>query len=392
MKEVNFLIEDSEAGQELKRSALTSHFSDRPLHAQIIENGYVLMSKGWHGGRCDGGVVDAHLHYISSTGYTSTGGCGYEFDPSGAVSKTCCIFIGSIHPVYGHAITDALRKLWFFFTDEGQRLISEGYELVYITTQDSKMPSWHLHIFELAGIDITKLVHLHHTARYDRIVVPDDSLFNHNGELYFTNEFRNVIDSIKSRIRQTSDFLAIPDGGSYYFTRTAFNHIMREVGEPTLERTFRRHGFDIVSPEKLSFEQQVAILMKCQRFASTEGSCSHSAIFCSPQSEVIVLRKADYANKYTPMIADFVGNKTIVIDAHHSIMTNPSLPMLGPFYLCVTSCLNKYFNIPSGGAFLGIRPSYWLYLASHHKIVNLFLRIYDKVVRRGLGWRRLPLG
>lgn len=129
--------------------------------------------------------------------------------------------------------------------------------------------------------------------------------------------------------------------------------------------------------------------MKCRRFASTESSTSHAAIFCNNDSEVVILRKADYENKYSVMIADFVGNRTTFIDAHHSIKTNPNLPMLGPFYLCTTKYLQKYFNSASRGTFLASHPSYWLYLISHYKIVNLFLRFYDRVVRRGLGLRRV---
>lgn len=241
MKEVDFFIsEDSKVGQNLKHSASITHFSERSLHAEVVENGYVLMSKSWHGGLCDGGVVDADLHYISSTGYTSSGGCGYDFDYSSAAYGKCCVFIGSFHPVYGHAITDALRKLWYLGTDEGKRLISEGYEVIYITTQNSEMPDWHLHILGLAGVDVSNLVHLRQTTKYKKIVVPDDSLYGDNGQIYYTDLFCSTIETIKANVRQTELFRLIPDNGSYYFTRTGCNHIVREMGEPALENEFRK--------------------------------------------------------------------------------------------------------------------------------------------------------
>ena len=390
MKEVSFFInEDSNVSPILKHSALAPHFSDRSLHALVVEKGYVLVSKSWHGDRCDGGVVDADLQYITSTGYFPYGGCGYDFDPESAASGNCCIFIGSFHPVYGHAITDDLRKLWFLNTEEGKRLIAEGYEVVYITTTDSKMPEWHLHILELAGVDTSKLVHLHTTTKYEKIVVPDDSFSGENGLLCYTEVFRSTVETIKANVRQSDFYKQAPDNGSYYFTRVGCNDITREMGEPALEKVFRKHGYEIIEPERLPFEQQVSLLMKCRRFASTEGSVSHASIFCNQDSEVVILRKADYENKYSVMIADFVDNRTVFIDAHHSSKANPELPMLGPFYLCVTTYLKKYFNRNARGAFLALRPSYWLYLTSHNRIVNRFLRRYDEDVRRGMGLRRL---
>ena len=62
MKEVEFFIsEDSKVGQNLKHSASINHFSERSLHAEVVENSYVLMYRIWYSDLCDGGVVDADL-------------------------------------------------------------------------------------------------------------------------------------------------------------------------------------------------------------------------------------------------------------------------------------------------------------------------------------------
>ena len=392
MKNIRFFVDKSQISEQMKLSARLSYHIEKSLHYREIDKGYVLMSRAWHGGCCDGGVVDADLNFVDHTGYSINRGCGYDFDSTIAAKGSRCIFIGSFHTVYGHAITDALRKLWFLNTAEGQQLIGDGYEIVYITTKDSKMPQWFLHILEMATVNKKQFIHLHTTTRYDKIIVPDDSLVCEDNRILYTEVFRSTIETIKERVRQTDIYKQVPEGGSYYFTRTGCNHIMREMGEPALEKEFKKQGFEIISPEQLPFEHQVSLLMKCQRQASTESSTSHAAIFCTPESEVIILRKADYENKYSMMIADFVGNKTVFIDANHSIKTNKSLPMLGPFYLFVTQNVRTFFNSKSGGVNICLHPSYWLYLWSKHKIVNFFLRLYDKLIRRGLGWRRVWLG
>ena len=68
-----------------------------------------------------------------------------------------------------------------------------------------------------------------------------------------------------------------------------------------MENVFRKKGFKVFSPEELTVKQQIALLMNCDEFASTEGSCAHNSIFCKPGTKVLILRKADYANSYQIM-------------------------------------------------------------------------------------------
>lgn len=387
MKQLSYYIKETDNGRRLRKENTYNFLLTKTLKTTVLKDGYVLISKAWHeGGRCDGGVADANHNYIASTGYTSTGGCGYDFDGSSAAAGDKCIFIGSIHPVYGHAITDTLRKLWFLKTAEGQRMMDGGYKVVFVTTKNSDLPKWQYKIFELAGIDASLLVHVRVTTKYNTIVVPDDSLGMEDGRLQYTKEFCSIIDEIKQNaVKRIPVDKCFPE--KLYFTRTRCNLMIREMGEPELEKLFCLHGFTIVSPERHPIEEQIAMLMRCKRFAATECSCSHAAIFCNADCEVIILRKTDYVNKYSSMIADMLGNKTVFVDANMSTIANPSLPMLGPFFLCVTpelsACLdgnaNNSKNLTGGGFCQWFK--YKVYLHSHNKVVHYVIRVYDKVRR-----------
>ena len=387
MKQISYFIKDTETGRQLRKENNYDFLSHRKLGTTVLNDGYVLLSRAWHdGGRIDGGVTDTNHNYIASTGYTSTGGCGYDFDDNTASIGDRCIFIGSIHPVYGHAITDTLRKLWFLKTAEGQRMIDEGYQVVFITTMNSELPKWQYKIFELAGLDPSLLTHVRQTTRYNTIVVPDDSLGMEDGRRQYTKVFCTTIDEIKQNaVKHIPADKHFPE--NLYFTRTRCNLMTREMGEPELEKMFRRHGFTIISPERHSIEEQIVMLMQCKRFAATECSCSHAAIFCNPDCEVIILRKADYVNKYSSMIADMLGNRTVFVDANKSTMANPSLPMLGPFFLCVTPELIEYMDIGTNNSkdIIGGGICQWFkykaYIHSHKKTIHYAIRVYDKVRR-----------
>lgn len=358
-----FFIKEDPIGNDLRESCRRSHYSDKKLGFKKIDDGYVLVSRKWDSNfKLEGGIVDANMCYIPGTGYTDTGGCSYEFDASNVESAGRCVFLGTFNICYGHAITDALKRLWFLDTEEGRNLIlDDSVDFVYITSCNDDMPQWHMKVFELAGVDVSRIKHIRHTTKYKEIIIPDNSLFKEPGLLFYTDEFREIIEKIKDNVRRTACYEMTPSL-DLYFTRTALKDIsVRETGEKSIEKFFKKEGFKVYSPEKLPLEEQISLLMKCNRFAATEGSCSHASVFCDSSAEVIILRKVDNVNSYSAMISDLVGHRTVFIDVNHSIMTNKTAPVVGPFYLYVTKELHDYLGQSSFIIPLSLRPSYLAY-------------------------------
>lgn len=379
-----FFVKEDSTANKLKEVCYKSHYSNKKLGYRVIKDGYVLISRKWDEAfHLEGGVVDSDMFYIPETGYTDTGGCSYEFDLSSVEYRNKCIFLGTIHPVYGHAITDALKRLWFLNTEFGRKLIKDSsVDLVYITSCNGNMPQWHLKIFELAGVDVSRLKHIRNTTKYNEIIIPDNSLFKENGMLCYSNEYREIIEKIKDNVRSTTYFESAPSYDLYY-TRTALKDASRrEIGEKSIEKLFKKRGFQVFSPETLPLEEQISLLIKCNRFAATEGSCSHASVFCNSSAEVIILRKVNNVNWYSPMISDFVGNRTVFVDANHSVMANKKAPVVGPFYLYVTKELSRFWGLKSFAVPLIFRPSYWNY-----RCFFPIRREYYRL-RAGIGLRR----
>lgn len=92
------------------------------------------------------------------------------------------------------------------------------------------------------------------------------------------------------------------------------------------------------------------MLQGCKSFATTEGSCSHNALFMKPGSELIVVRKIDSCNGYQHPINSMKELNVTYIDA--SLTHFPSdrkKPWAGPFFIY----LNKRL-----AAFAGVRPHF----------------------------------
>lgn len=352
-----YYIKKKESLQALKEECSIPRLSSKQLSAKYYSNSIVLKSKGWNGCNLLGGVKDCDGKFIANTCYSTldagTGNYDISIDKINKVNKIA-IFIGYLYPVWGHVISDALAKLWFLQKEECKSLIKQGAQIVYITEYNKPLPSWNKDIFALVGYNVDDWVHVTNSTLYDKVIVPDDSLFAVNRKLYYTAEFVMTINEIKKNVKYKGE---LPE--KLYYTRSAIQDAREWGREKTVEELFKKKGFTIISPEKHSVQSQIAMMIHCKEFASTEGSCSHNSLFCSPGTIVYILRRADYVNRYTSFIGYLAQLRTVFIDANTSTRVNKRYPMLGPFYLSVTKELKlalrlNIFTIPS---YISIR--YW---------------------------------
>ena len=79
-----------------------------------------------------------------------------------------------------------------------------------------------------------------------------------------------------------------------YLTRRKLRK-KKEIGEWRFEFFFKFNGYKIISPERLSIEQQAIIMRNAQSIASIEGTHAHGIVWCSRtdsnMKQQIILRK-----------------------------------------------------------------------------------------------------
>lgn len=254
------------------------------------------------------------------------------------------LYLGMFHDTWGHCITDCLAHLWVLFSEKVPEHIRNAH-LIYTTQPTRPLPSTFFKLLEILGIDFSKLEWVSKPTKFRRIYLPDKSIYldaDTNRRMY-TPEYEDIINRIISKIDADERYPKL------YFTRTAFSN-NRDFGEDAVEKVFRDMGYHIVSPEKYSFEEQVAMLKGCKSFASTEGSCSHNALFMRSGSELIIIRKIDHPNRYQHLINYMKKLNVTYIDANLShFPDNRQRPWLGPFFVYV----NKRM-----AAFAGVQPHF----------------------------------
>lgn len=334
---------------KIEEESQKSHFYSGKLSHKIITKGIVLPSLDYdEEGILPGGIIDKG-DFVESSAYAEYCCKTYPLTELPVTISKKVLFIGFFLNCYGHGITDNIKKLWWL-----KQNTWDG-PIIYICERNKPLSQWQIEIFRLAGFDTKNWEQVIVPTQYDEILIPDNSIINDHEFRYYTEEYRQIINTIKQNTKTPQHVY-----DKIYFTRTGEKNVWREFGEHFVETAFRKNGYTVISPEKLPVEEQIGLMKNCKTFVSTEGSCAHNSVFCSPDTQVVILRKADYANSYQIMINEFADLDITYIDIHHSSKTDKIQPWHGPFYLYITKNLAKYlklrYNIPYWAHF-----SYWVY-------------------------------
>lgn len=364
--------------EQMKRLTSMSYKKDKRLSCSQYDNAYILPSLPQK--KRVGGVFDSDRHFVSSSAMDNCSNpSAFKVDCDEIERKDeVVIFIGTFCSIWGHALTDSLKKLWFLFTDEGQSLLEAGARIAYLYLE--KPDSYTHKVLQLVGVDMNKVVDTSRAYQYKRVYVPDSSIMHSPSDedwRFFTDEYKMVI----KRLADNIDTLCEEKNEYYekvYFSRRYSSQVGREWGERDIERVFRNLGYEIIYPEKLSILQQAAILRRCTCFATTEGSISQSAVFCKPGTHVTIVRKCNRPNFHQFIINEAVGLSVTYIDANKSFVANETRPLHGPFYLCINSEMRRFYGKRICAFPYCLRPSWWWY--SLNKI---------EWFRRNIGNRRI---
>lgn len=333
--DTNYVAEDDRS--RIEAQCRTDHLAREPLSVRVFDGACIVPKNGkfrggiYVGGKCVG----------DSTWYEDFGNSpNPDFDPSGArFEDTEVVHLGMFIPVWGHCITDNLRHLWFLLDPEYAFLKDKPF--VHVVWNQDPLPANFLRILERLGIDPARLRRIDEPTRFRRIYLPGMCFVN-NRERHcreYTREFVRLIDRISEGIPPATGTERL------YFTRSGLQKF-RDYGEPLVENVFRRIGCSVVRPDRLSLEEQIAMLKGCRFLAGTDGSVLHNSVFLPEGASLAVVRKADYVNVYQAALNQMRNLDVTYIDAHKSVMNPKVRHFDGPFFMYVTPELARFAGIP----------------------------------------------
>lgn len=340
-----------------------SYFSSKELSVCEVVNGTVLPAKDdvssnpklW----AIGGVIDENGKFIDKSNSSYLFGGNYEYNENFVdYYDEEVIFMGPFIKHWGHFICDQISRLWYILDHPSKyKIVYCGWNWNYGLSDISEN---YLELLELLGIQKEQLINIQKPTQFKKVIIPDFSFVSRE---YYTKEFLDMVNIIVQNAQlDISDFPK-----NIYFTRLSLQNANdKERGESQIVEYLKKKDFVIVSPEKLSFKEQVFYLNHCENVCMISGSISHNLLFALANNHMIILNKMDRINHYQMLIDHITNANVIYIDVYKKVFD--VLFGMGPFLMFVNKYLRKW-----GGNILGVKnhisfSDYIWYFKMYHSI------------------------
>lgn len=308
-----------------------NHFVDKKLHFRIIERGTLLPHKEvfvngrWTWGF--GGIVDRKGEFVkSSFVYSGTGGA---YTPSEEIQRSpaTVIYLGLFYHVWGHTLTDNLRRLCFLKSEIFNSYF-KNCMIVYlpwggVLSLDHPQQKGFRRLLEILEVDVNRLQPIYHSVQFENIIMPDESFFateKNKNEKNFTAEYRETIDWIRH--------FALKNQTPTSSKKVYFFYGRNQIGEERMAEYFKSKGYEIITnAQRSNVDEELNILINAESFASTIGSCAHNSVFLRDGIETIFIPRSGNAftgfqtaiNQVNQLNANYVDSTMSVFNDRHDL-------------------------------------------------------------------------
>lgn len=313
---------------------------EKPLSYKNFFNGYITAQNRDADGNLIIGVFDENKTHIPNTGIQDlTNNCNIKKlttmkDP--LLCDETVVYIGAFSGIWGHFITDSIRMLWFLTNQKFDKL--RKYKMCYIGWANFRLKGQFRSVLEHLGIDCDNLIEIKDCTQFKEIIIPDSSFVHTPNSIKISKEYGETIMAISNNSTCTKSIY------KKVFLSTSKLKKKNSYGEKKLDTYFRKRGFKIVHPQKLSFDEQLSIYKNCEIFASTDGSAMHNSVFCNENTKLIIIPRGNYCTWYQAAINYVKNFDCYYIDSSLSVFTQQNKEWEGPFYFYISDNLRKFFN------------------------------------------------
>lgn len=285
------------------------------FYSHLHQYGFVLDENNKY-------VLSAANHRSPIGGRSENAETVFSHTPARVHKKA--IYLGCIIRHWGHFLVEGISRWWFMLND-GQY---QDYELCY--TVSGQQRDYMNQIMDLFGLDKSRLRKIEVNTIYDELIIPEVST---EFKQFWTEEYKQTVRRITQNIKPVYN-------EKIYLSRTKFGD--RLLGEKVIEKTFKRNGYKIIYPERLSVKKQIAIIKGARKIACVSGTTAHNLIFAGDGCECAVLERSITPNRAQFIINDMNNLKMSYIKTSYSFL--PTGDGYGPFLIGITPYLEQYFK------------------------------------------------
>lgn len=337
---------------EWKKLLSRNYFNKSKLKVTSIEDCLILPSKRTNTpGVMIGGVQKTNGEFIagfkrsSSRKYYYSMESGYEVT-SFERNDSQVIYGGGQVYHFGHFLLEGFSRLWFVVKNRDNPEFKD-LKIVFVGIEPfagKKSSNNFLYdCFKLLDIPKERILFIEKPTQFKNVIIPEESILSWSD---FYEESRICYDYIRKNI-------AVSKIKKIYLSRTQLEDNKTIcVNEEYFEQFYRKKGFEIISPERYSIEQQVSFISNADEIVCILGSLSHFAIFCKPNAELTVLCRTSNETLQPQILVNQLSRiKCNIVDVSLNFL--PADRVAGVEYIGVSEQFKKFVYDKYGEVVLG---------------------------------------
>lgn len=265
-------------------------FSDEPLKVQTVSRGILLPPREIPDPCLDpvyeGGVLDAERHFVAGSirvsksypGYFAVIR-GYEVRAEELQHRHEDVIYGGVALAhFGLFLIECMSRLWYILNHR-----EDKRKIVFIA--NGRIGPWMETFLELLGIERERYTIVDRPTQFESIDVPDESVYSWG--TFFTKEYRQIYACLRDKVKASPH-------KKIYLTHRAFKGQITCCNEKYFEDYFAAKGFLVVSPEKYSLQEQIALMKGAEEVACMVSTLSHWILLSEPHTKLIMLARTNH--------------------------------------------------------------------------------------------------
>ena len=237
------------------------------------------------------------------------------------------VFGGILCNQFGHMIMDTASRLWYTIAHKECTA-----RVVFVTIPASPTffvkDDMHFRFLQMCGIDPDRVLLVWEPTMFKRVIVPDETIFL-EGRGAYRKEALITYNKLRESARPSKH-------KKIYLTRSKYTDLNPTIGEEAFEAFFASRGYEVISPELLDFEEQVALFAGATHIAGTTGSVTHLACCARDDAQCCFLNRSSVPVPGHVMISHMRGIEASYVDVHLNFL--PEDHIHGVLLLGETPC------------------------------------------------------
>lgn len=276
-----------------------------------------------------GGVVDAEGNYVELSKTKARVNGKYDVDEF-EYSEEKVVFCGFFYKVWGHYLTEVVSRLWYALRNDSS---IDSYIFIVSKDEQQQFSGNYLEFLIMLGIaDKVKIINK--PTKFKAVVIPEEGFVY---DEYYTDEFVKMYEYINKK--GLAQYNAPKYDKVFFSKRKCEISIMSNLNEKFLDEFFKKNGYKVFYPERLSLVDTIGIIQNAKYFCGISSSLLHNQLFGHSNQTTICIEKQAFYNPYQIMVANITKCETVFIDACRSIF---AVNAGGPFIFDYTNYLDKY--------------------------------------------------